>query len=200
VLAALIRRQPTVLRGHRLVTPATVLRWHRRLVTKKWTYPNRPGHPPLNDTIAENSAGASDQRFQAVELPGPEHATEGFADWVSVRPGEPVRLFVSTTAAHDAADSPTRSSGCWTCPGALEPVYGFRSLLAFKAKFHRQDRGKIPTTWVRRGLPRSVSRRACAVDTRGSCRQPRPDRRSGGCWGTAPSISTVGFDQMWSLR
>jgi hypothetical protein len=35
----------------------------------------------------------------------------------------------------------------------LEPVYGFRSLLAFKAKFHRQDRGKIPITWVRRGSP-----------------------------------------------
>src|SRR3954447_14087483 len=52
VLAALIRRLPAVLRGHRLVTPATVLRWHRRLVTKKWTYPNRPGRPPLDDTIA----------------------------------------------------------------------------------------------------------------------------------------------------
>ena len=52
VLAALIRRLPTVLRGHRLVTPATVLRWHRPLVTKKWTYPNRAGRPPLDDTIA----------------------------------------------------------------------------------------------------------------------------------------------------
>jgi hypothetical protein len=30
-----------------------VLRWHRRLVvTKKWTYPNRSGRPPLDDTIA----------------------------------------------------------------------------------------------------------------------------------------------------
>jgi putative transposase len=52
VFAALIRRLPAVLRDHRLVTPATVLRWHRRLVTKKWTYPNRSGRPPLDDTIA----------------------------------------------------------------------------------------------------------------------------------------------------
>src|SRR5215217_1723690 len=52
LFAALIRRLPTSLRGHRLVTPATVLRWHRRLVTRKWTYPNRVGRPPLDDTIA----------------------------------------------------------------------------------------------------------------------------------------------------
>jgi|tagenome__1003787_1003787.scaffolds.fasta_scaffold20860301_2 hypothetical protein len=31
--------------------------------------------------------------------PGPEHAIEGYADRVSVHPGEPVRLFVSTTSA-----------------------------------------------------------------------------------------------------
>ena len=52
LFAALIRRLPTVLRGHRLITPATVLRWHRRLVTKKWTYPNRFGRPPVDPTIA----------------------------------------------------------------------------------------------------------------------------------------------------
>ena len=34
VLAALIRRLPThELRGYRLVTPAAMLRWHRRLAT-----------------------------------------------------------------------------------------------------------------------------------------------------------------------
>ena len=51
VFAALIRRLPASVRGHRLITPATVLRWHRRLVTKKWTYPNRCGRPPVDPMI-----------------------------------------------------------------------------------------------------------------------------------------------------
>jgi putative transposase len=52
LLAALIRRLPGVLRGPRLITPATVLRWHRRLIAKKWIYPHRAGRPPIDDTIA----------------------------------------------------------------------------------------------------------------------------------------------------
>ena len=52
VLAALIRLLPGRPRAHRLVTPGTVLRWHRRLVTRKWTYPNRTGRPPVSAEIA----------------------------------------------------------------------------------------------------------------------------------------------------
>ena len=39
VSAALVQRLPVWLREHRLVSPDTVLRWHRRLVAKKWTLP-----------------------------------------------------------------------------------------------------------------------------------------------------------------
>src|SRR6266513_1682483 len=51
VLAALIRLLPARLRAYRLVTPGTVLRWHRRLITRKWTYPNRAGRPPVSAEI-----------------------------------------------------------------------------------------------------------------------------------------------------
>ena len=52
VFATLIRLLPTALRGFRLVTPGTILRWHRRLATKKWTYPHRVGRPPIDEAIA----------------------------------------------------------------------------------------------------------------------------------------------------
>jgi len=52
VLAALIRLLPARLRAHRLVTPGTVLRWHRRLIARKWSYPHRAGRPPVSAEVA----------------------------------------------------------------------------------------------------------------------------------------------------
>ena len=51
ILAALIRILPRRLWMHRLVTPGTVLRWHRRLVARKWTYRHRTGRPPVSAEI-----------------------------------------------------------------------------------------------------------------------------------------------------
>ncbi len=51
VLAALVRHLPRKLRAHRLITPGTVLRWHRRLAARKWTYPHRTGRPPVSAEI-----------------------------------------------------------------------------------------------------------------------------------------------------
>ena len=53
VLAALARLLPATLRQGRLVTPGTLLTWHRRLITRKWTYPRRPGRPATSAEIRD---------------------------------------------------------------------------------------------------------------------------------------------------
>jgi hypothetical protein len=67
-----------------------------------------------------------------ITHPGPEHAIEGFADRVSVHPGDPVRLFVSTTAANWTATafrignySPTGGARVWASApraGSAQPA------------------------------------------------------------------------------
>jgi transposase InsO family protein len=53
VIAALARVLPRHLRLHRIVTPGTLLAWHRRLIKKKWTYPNATGRPPTPEEVRE---------------------------------------------------------------------------------------------------------------------------------------------------
>jgi putative transposase len=51
VLTALIRLLPPALRQYRLITPSTILRWHRRLIARKWTHPRRTGRPSVSVEI-----------------------------------------------------------------------------------------------------------------------------------------------------
>ena len=53
VIAALARLLPRHLRLHRIVTPGTLLAWHRRIVKNTWTYPNTTGRPPVPAEIRE---------------------------------------------------------------------------------------------------------------------------------------------------
>src|SRR6187549_1625412 len=48
LIAALTRLLPVRHRLGLLVTPATILRWHRQLMTRRWTtQPTRPGRPAI---------------------------------------------------------------------------------------------------------------------------------------------------------
>jgi hypothetical protein len=61
-LAALCGLLPRSVRDRRLVTTGTILRWHRPLVARKWTYPHRTGRPPIEDAIVDLIAQLARQK------------------------------------------------------------------------------------------------------------------------------------------
>ncbi|MGO9164180.1 MAG: hypothetical protein ACLP7J_26420 [Streptosporangiaceae bacterium] len=77
VIFRLARLLPRPLRISRLVTPDTLLRWHRRLARWRWTYPHRGGRPPVDvrlvvliEQMARENPGWGYRRIQG-ELLGP---------------------------------------------------------------------------------------------------------------------------------
>jgi hypothetical protein len=91
-------------------------------------------HPPSAATTSAptpSEPGLVAAQWQITHA-GPEHAIEGYADHVSVHPGDPVRLFVSTTAPTFTATAfrigdypPTGGARVWSSaaqPGGVQPA------------------------------------------------------------------------------
>jgi hypothetical protein len=54
LLAALSRLLPRARWSVFLVQPATLLRWHRRMIRRRWTYPTTStGRPPISDEVQQ---------------------------------------------------------------------------------------------------------------------------------------------------
>ena len=53
VFSTFARLLSPAIRRHRLVTPGTLLRWHRRLISTHWTYPHRQGRPPIDAALVD---------------------------------------------------------------------------------------------------------------------------------------------------
>jgi hypothetical protein len=91
VLTALVRLLPRPLRMSRLVTAGTLLRWHRRLVRWRWTYPHRGGRPPVDDQArgADRADGTGEPGLGLQADPGrtarPRLPVEWLGTWVETR-------------------------------------------------------------------------------------------------------------------
>jgi hypothetical protein len=119
ILAALARLLPAALRAQRLVTPGTLLAWHRRLVARSWTYPNQPGRPGTSQEIRnlvlrlawENpDRGYRRVHGELARLGRPRQRGDGPAD--PAVPGVTGRLpaIWAPPGGHSSAPKPT---ACW---------------------------------------------------------------------------------------
>jgi len=107
VLAALSRLLSRSRRGGLFVQPETLLRWHRDLVRRRWTYPHRPGRPSIPVGTA-----------RLVVRLARENPTWGYRRIHGELVGIGIRLAPSSVWAilkrHSIEPSPTRSGPTWS--------------------------------------------------------------------------------------
>jgi putative transposase len=125
LLSALSRLLPTHLRQLRLVSPRTLLRWHSRLVARRWTYPRRQGRPPTPQPIralvlrmARENPTWGYRRIQG-EITGLGHQVAASTVWKILKAAgidpAPQRSGPASPPIRQAPGSPSRLVTCsWT--------------------------------------------------------------------------------------
>jgi hypothetical protein len=119
-MAALSRVLPRPRWSSFLVSPQSLLRWHRELVRSKWTYPHRAtgGRPPIADDVRDLilRRGKENPRWGCVRIKG-ELARLGIR--VSASAIRALLRHMGSVRHHDAAVRPgwsswaTRHGGSW---------------------------------------------------------------------------------------
>ena len=122
-MAALSRVLPRPRWSSFLVSPQTLLRWHRELVRRKWTYPHRAtgGRPPIADDVRDLilRMGKENPRWGSVRIKG-ELAKLGIRVSASA-----IRTLLRRNGLarhHDAAVRPGRSSCATRHAGFWRPT------------------------------------------------------------------------------
>jgi hypothetical protein len=119
VLAALIRLLLRNLQAHRLVTPGTILRWHRRLMARKWTYPPHTGRPPVSaetTTLIERLARENrswDTKGSRVNCSSSATGSVHRRSAGSSRPCGFRQHHSDRRTPHDGSSSAPRHRRCW---------------------------------------------------------------------------------------